>query len=112
MARLGFNDAAMQDAVIEHLTKTDDLEQTMQQYQFQVAMSLMTLNDKDAAKLLDEYKTAVKDYQKKRGEAEAKLEKKIEYSTKPKLELGLRLIGAIGDNGSARNMFYMMGRGQ
>jgi hypothetical protein len=111
MAAMGYNDKAMQDAVIAHLALTDGLEQTLLQYQMQVAQSLMTLSNEQATTLLAEYKKALEDYQKKRHDADAALEAKIEYSTRPKLELALRLFGAIGDDMTARNMLMMMGQG-
>lgn len=109
LTMLGFAEPEMHDALEAHFTGRDTLEDTLLQYQLEVAQALGNPDDAEIATLLTEYNEAIEKYTEMRRASEEALEAQITYSQHPKLELVLRLSGAVGDHSNLNQLMLLMG---
>ncbi|RYX84922.1 hypothetical protein EON83_08265 [bacterium] len=102
----GFTDTATQDAVVE-FAKTQGTTATgiLPKIEALRAAFRDNADDKTVSDALAAYRTAVDEAEKTRATAIADLDKSISFSTKPKLEALLVMLGVIGDeNGFVSNL--------
>lgn len=102
----GVDDTQTQDAVIAYATQESTAANLILP-KIEALRAAFTNNadDKTVSSALADYRSAVKDAQTARTTAISELDKSISFSTKPKLEALLVMLGIIGDeNGFVSNL--------
>ncbi len=100
MGTAGANNAAQQEAVITFSRAKDAATQSLQEMadKLVTAVSTMGVPDTEVARLLKEFQDAVAAEKERRKAARADLDKKINYSKQPRLEMMLTMLGLVGDD--------------
>lgn len=100
MTRGGFNNTAQQDAVVAYAKQQDASTQSLQDMgkKLVVAVSTPNVGDDEVARQLKEFQAAVAKEKERRAAARADLDKQVNYTKQPRLEMLLTMFGLVGDD--------------
>lgn len=100
LERSGVNTQAQQDAVLAFAREQETATQSLRVMAEKLVTAVSTLGvpDTEVARLLKDLQDAVAKEKERRKTARADLDKKINYSKQPRLEMGLTMMGLIGDD--------------
>ena len=100
MGMVGANSTAQQDAAVLYSKAQNAANESLQEMadKLVTAVSTMGVPDTEVARLLKEFQDAAAAEKERRKIARADLDKKINYSKQPRLELALTALGLLGDD--------------
>lgn len=101
MGMMGFNDKPMQDAVVATAMEHEkDLDEVRTKNHVVIQGLMGKINDEQMATALADLESAQEDVAESRKKQIEELDKKIDFSSKPRLKAYLTLVGVIGDGSS------------